>query len=173
MSLAELSARQPVLTIFLRHSGCTFCRETLAELAVKRRYIESQGVTLAIVHMSPPLEATQLLQRYDLDDIHRFGDPRCQLYEAFGLPRGDFNQLFNWHILRRGVGAGFVQGHGLGPLSGDGFRLSGAFLLDNGRVIAARRSKTAADRLDLLELLAEVSESCSTSFRRRPVQAAG
>ena len=33
VSLADLSATAPVLLIFLRHSGCTFCRQTLSDLA--------------------------------------------------------------------------------------------------------------------------------------------
>jgi peroxiredoxin len=151
-SLAELSALRPVLVVFLRHAGCTFCRETLADLATKRRYIESQGITLALVHMSPPLQATQLLQKYDLDDVHRFSDQHCQLYEAFGLPRGRFSQLFGWKVWWRGFLAAVLDGHGIGTLDGDGFRLAGAFLLRNGRIIAARRTQSAADRLNLLDI---------------------
>ncbi|MFN8816592.1 MAG: hypothetical protein ACK5ZV_07645, partial [bacterium] len=31
-SVAELSMRSPVLMVFLRHFGCTFCREALADV---------------------------------------------------------------------------------------------------------------------------------------------
>lgn len=151
-TLDELSQRQPVLAVFLRHTGCTFCRETLADLATKRRYIESQGVTIAIVHMSNPLQATEFLQRYDLDDIHRFSDTNCTLYKAFGLPRGSFLQLFGRKVWSRGLVAGLFGGHGIGALTGDGFRLAGAFLLRNGKVTAARRTTSAADQLDFLDI---------------------
>ena len=33
VSLGDLSATAPVLLIFLRHSGCTYCRQTLSDLA--------------------------------------------------------------------------------------------------------------------------------------------
>ena len=42
-SLAELSRQQPILVVFLRHAGCTFCREALADLATQRAAIEKTG----------------------------------------------------------------------------------------------------------------------------------
>ena len=56
-SLAELSNRQPVLLVLLRHSGCTFCREALADLAVRRAEIEANpdGISLA----GPMMEALE------------------------------------------------------------------------------------------------------------------
>lgn len=153
MTLAELSAHRPVLVVFLRHSGCTFCRQSLADLALKRKYIESRGVALALVHMSGPLDGTQLLQKYDLDDVHRFSDPDCVVYEAFGLARGSFRQLFGWRVWWSGLIASLIEGHGLGPLDGDGFRLSGAFLLRAGQLVAAQRCQSAAERIDLSRLV--------------------
>ncbi len=52
-TVEELSNDQPVLLIFLRHFGCTFCREALADLRVQRSRIEAAGVRIAVVHMSP------------------------------------------------------------------------------------------------------------------------
>jgi hypothetical protein len=41
VTLNELSRISPVLLVFLRHAGCTFCREALADLAARRPEIES------------------------------------------------------------------------------------------------------------------------------------
>ena len=87
-TLSALSWTNPTLVVLLRHTGCTFCRETLADLKAQRQTLESGGVTLALVHMSDPLEATRTMSRYGLDSVHRFSDPQCELYQAFGLPRG-------------------------------------------------------------------------------------
>jgi peroxiredoxin len=157
MTLSALSAQQPVMLIFLRHAGCTFCRETLADLALKRRYIESRGITLALVHMSAPLQATQLLQKYDLDDIHRFSDPNCALYEVFGFRRGTFPQLFSWSVLRRGLTAGLLQGHGFGPISGDTFRMAGVVVMRNSHIVTTRHASTASDRFDLAKLAKRIA----------------
>jgi peroxiredoxin len=147
-TLAELSARQRVLVIFLRHAGCTFCREALADLSVRREQLESHGVVLALVHMGSPLHMAQQCAYYELEDVHRFRDPECRLYRAFGLERGRFRQLFGWRVWRRVLRAALVDGHGLGALAGDGFQMPGVFLLEDGQVINAYRAQTVADRPD-------------------------
>ena len=38
-TVAEISDNQPAMIIFLRHFGCTFCREALAEISHKRKEI--------------------------------------------------------------------------------------------------------------------------------------
>jgi hypothetical protein len=49
-TLAALAER-PLFLVFLRHFGCTFCREAVADLAEKREAIAAKGVPLAFVHM--------------------------------------------------------------------------------------------------------------------------
>ena len=151
-TLAELSAVKPTLVVFLRHTGCTFCRETLAELASRRADLESNGGSLAIVHMSPRLDATQFLAKYGLESVHRFSDPQCEIYSAFGLGRGSVRQLFGPKVWWRGAIAILANGHGIGPLSGDGFRMPGAFLLDRSEIVATFRASSAADMPDFAKL---------------------
>ena len=45
------------MLVFLRHFGCTFCRETLADVARHRDAIAATGAQVAFVHMSRPAEA--------------------------------------------------------------------------------------------------------------------
>lgn len=158
-TLAELSSQRPLLTLFFRHSGCTFCREAMAQLAEQRNEIESQGVEIALVHMNPHMHATQTFTRYGLADLHRFGDPQCQLYRAFELRRGGFRNLFGPSNWRRGAKAGLLKGHGIGPPVGDGFRMHGAFLLKDGRILQAFRAENGCDQPDLVGL------SCTAETR--------
>mgnify|MGYP001824308345 CR=1 FL=1 len=150
-TLSRLSRENPTLVVFLRHVGCTFCRETLWELSKIRSKLEARGVALAFVHMSEPLEATQVFSRYGLDHVHRFSDPTCEIYQAFGLQRGSFSQLFRPRVFMRGIAAGWFSGHGVGPVSGDAFRMPGLFLLDRGKVDRSYYAQTAADRPDYLK----------------------
>ncbi|MGP1310160.1 MAG: hypothetical protein ACTS27_08185, partial [Phycisphaerales bacterium] len=39
-----------LLLVFLRHAGCTFCREALADVAKRRRRIENAKVRIVLVH---------------------------------------------------------------------------------------------------------------------------
>ena len=151
-NLYDLSLDKRVLVVFVRHAGCTFCREMLADLAAQRARLEAQGMEIAVVHMSSPLRAAELAIQYGLEGVHLYSDPECRLYEAFGLERGTLTQLLGPKVFFRGIWAGLIQGHGLGPLQGDGFRLQGAFVLHQARVLAACRVETAADPIDFISL---------------------
>lgn len=144
-SLLSLSNQQPLLLVFLRHLGCTFCREALADLAEKRGELHREGVLIALVHMGDDAAAHQLFSRYSLDDVPRFSDPHRLLYAAFDLQLGTLRQLFGPRVWWRGVAAS-LRGHSVGRLIGNGFQMPGVFLLHRGRVVRAFRHQTAADR---------------------------
>ncbi len=164
-TLAELSSTAPTLLVFLRHSGCTFCRETLAEIQKQRTSIEQTGTKLAIVHMGQPMDGTLMLRKYKLEDVHRYSDPNCVLYRAFGLERGTAGQLFGPSVLKRGFEAA-VCGHGIGLLRGDGFRMPGIFVLAHGEIVEAHRSDTAADVVDYVKLATRAPRLWRTAHER-------
>lgn len=151
-SIAELSHQHPVLVVLLRHFGCTFCREAVADLATRRAAIEAVGTRLVLVHQGREEEASAFLSARGLGDVPRVADPEAVLYRSLGLGRGSFLQLFGPRIWWRGLGALLVGRHGLGRPVGDGFRMPGAFLIASGRVVHAYRHASAADRPDYVEL---------------------
>ena len=152
-SLEELSKHKPTLLVFLRHSGCTFCCANLHDLSRHRHEIEEYGFQIAIVHMSSHMSATLRFESYDLGDLHRYCDRRCQLYRAFGLERLRIADLLDWSPWWRTLVAAVWERHGLGGQDGDGFRRSGAFILTHGKVVAARRPSLADSRIDFLDLI--------------------
>lgn len=160
-TLVELSYERPVLVTFLRHAGCTFCREAVADLAAARTAIEGNGLQLALVHMSDEADGAALASSYGLEDVERFSDPDCRLYRAMGLQRGRIGQLLGPRIWWRGFLAAIVARHGFGKLQGDGFQMPGVFVIDQGEVVAAYRHKTAADRPDY----AAIGQSCALASK--------
>lgn len=150
-SLLALSERRPQLVVFLRHLGCTFCREALADLGLRRRAIEEAGAGIVLVHMAPEREAAALFRRYGLDDLPRIADPDRVLYRALRLPLGSFRQLFGLRVWRRALRA-TAQGHLLGRKAGSGRQLAGIFVVYHGRVLDEYRHESAAGRPDYLEL---------------------
>jgi peroxiredoxin len=152
-SLTELSTDRPALVVFLRHTGCTFCREALADLRARREEIEGGGARIVVAHQSTDEGARAVMERYGLGDVSRIADPRRELYHAFDLRRGTFRQLFGPSVWLRGLAA-TLRGHLVGRLEGDGFQLPGAFLVREGRIERAYRHATAADRPDYCELAA-------------------
>lgn len=159
-SLDSLSREKPVLLVFLRHLGCTFCREAARDVSEQRHAIEREGVTPAFVGMMEEPQLGSFLERYGLEDLPRFADPERRLYRAFRLGRGRARQLCGPRVWRRGLAAAAPSwagggGHGLGGLEGDGLQMPGVFLLQGGRVIGGYRHDTAADRPDYTKLACE------------------
>ena len=151
-SLAELSADQRLLILFLRHQGCTFCREALLELRRDKEKLEGQGFALAVVHMADPKQGEQLMTHYDLADVHHFSDPSCQIYRAFELQRGRLMQILSPRIIWRGLKVAIFQRLGFGRIIGDAFQLAGAFVLHRGDIVRHYRTQLASQQADLCEL---------------------
>ena len=150
-SIAAASAGAGVLLVFLRHSGCTFCKEALADIAARRARIEASGVRIVLVHMTPAHLAGDWLESSGLGGVDHLSDPDRRLYRAMGLGRGSLRQLFGLRCFVRGVAA-TLRGHIVGRLVGDGFQMPGAFLIRDGVVTSAYRHASAADRPDYVAI---------------------
>ena len=151
-TLAALAER-PLFLVFLRHFGCAFCREAVADLTEKRQAIEAQGARLAFVHLGTEEKAQWFFKPYGLLDAPRFSDPGAGLYEAFGLVRVPFRKFLNPQSIFRLLSATF-RGHFTGFPDGDIERMPGAFLVDRGTIKKAFRHKLISDRPDYLALAA-------------------
>ncbi|MEZ6069611.1 MAG: SelL-related redox protein [Pirellulales bacterium] len=146
-TIATLSRSTPLLLLFLRHSGCTFCRQALADVARRREALEAAGIRLALVHMGSEVDAAATFPAYGLGELPRFSDPECRLYRAFGLERGRWSQIWGPRVWWPGL-VSLLSGNGIGPLHGDVFRMPGAFLIQDGAIVHAFRHETSADRPD-------------------------
>jgi hypothetical protein len=156
-TLLDLTSGQPTLVVFLRHFGCTFCRETMAQLAQDRADIEAQGTRLVLVHQSEPASADRFFAKYGMEDVVRISDPERKLYEHFDLKPGSWEQVFGWKSWLRGIPA-FFRGHLIGGLEGDGYQMPGGFLVKDATVLRAYRHSSAADRVDYCELAEPIAE---------------
>ena len=152
----SLSEEQPVLLVFLRHFGCTFCREALQDLAMRRDRIAALGARLVLVHMSDDEVANEYFDKYQLSGVENVADPTCMYYKAFGLAKGTARQLFGLHSWIRGFQAGVLDGHGVGYQQlGDGFQMPGVFVVKGGQVRGKFIHKLAGDRPEYSELVRE------------------
>ncbi len=154
-TLFELSSQQPQLVVFLRHTGCTFCRETLSDLSQQRPEIEQAGAGIVLVHLGEEPRAAEFLQKYGLEDLPRISDPTCRLYCQFGLGLGDFRQLFGLRVWLRGVKAGLLDGHWFGGPEGNPFQMPGVFVVECGRLLRGFQHEQASDRPNYVQLVQE------------------
>jgi peroxiredoxin len=154
-TLDSLSKESSLMLVFLRHMGCTFCRETLGDLAANRAAIEASGTRIVLIHMGAEAQAAPMLRKYGLLNIDRVSDPKQAIYKAFGLQRGKLWALFGPKVWWRGFQAGILARHGVGTLAGDGFQMPGVFVVFHGEVIRSYTHQDASDRPDYLSLVKE------------------
>lgn len=155
----ELSFGRPIMLVFLRHFGCTFCREALSDIAKRRSDIEELGTEVVFIHMSDNDTAEKYFQRYKLLPARHVSDPECRYYAAFGLTKGNFNQLFGLKSWIRGFEASVLELNGVGVRQiGDGFQMPGVFVLREGEIEDAYIHKVASDRPDYVNLIKRCCE---------------
>lgn len=157
-SLAQMSEEQPVLLVFLRFFGCSFCREAISDISRVRKKLESQGFRIVFVHMASDSElAEKFFKKYKLFPVDHISDPEKKFYQAFGLSRGTPQQLFGLMNWIRGFQASVLEGHGAtasfnAEELGDGFQMPGVFVLHRGKVRNSFVHRFPYDRPDYEEI---------------------
>lgn len=157
--LDELANQRPQLVMFLRHAGCTFCREALGDLSRQRSEIEASGCGIVLIHMGDNDRDAAFFEKYSMGDLPRIADPDCRLYRLFGLDLGSFTELFGLRVWLRGFIAGVLNGHGVGRLQGNGFQMPGAYIYHCGQILGGFQHAQASDRPDYAELAERFGES--------------
>jgi peroxiredoxin len=146
--LGVLTEKQPVLLVFLRHFGCTFCREAIDELSNRKAEIEATGSRIVFVHMAEDEVAQSFFQEYNFSDAEHISDVMCSFYKEFGLVKGTTNQLFGLKNWARTIESGIVKGYSWGREIGDGFQMPGVFVLRNRKVQESYIHKYVSERPD-------------------------
>lgn len=149
ISLLELSRNHNVLLVFVRHFGCTFCRETVAEMSKIESAINERHLTPVFVHMSDLDFGNEFFARYYQHPVHHVSDPGRALYKSLNLKRGSLYQLFGPMTWIRYIYAGILKGHGVGRLEGDGMQLGGVFVLSQGQILFEEKAKSATHMFHL------------------------
>ena len=154
--LNALVGGAPALLVFLRHSGCTFCRQTLADLGRVWADLRSRGVAVVVVHHSSEESMAPLLERYGLADVPVVHDPQRRLYRHFGLEAGSWWQVAGPLVLLKSVYSVFWQWHGMWRPDGHARQLPGVFAVSGHAVREAFYHRRSSDRPDLAWLAERV-----------------
>jgi peroxiredoxin len=154
-TLLELVDESPILLIFLRHFGCSFCRQTLDDISRIREQIEGLGVRPVFVHLGTPERAKPYFDYYHLSDIERLSDPEAFLYASpvFQVPRKNVFTQFLLPAVWKGWLLGAVTKHGIGMIQEDADQMPAVFYLRERGIAREYRYKTIADRPDYLKLI--------------------
>lgn len=155
-SLLNLTEASPVLLIFLRHFGCSFCRQAISDVADLRAELDERGVRPVFVHLGTPERAKPFFDYYGIGDVERVSDPEGLIYRnpVFALDR--VHPLR--HIVNPVVWKAWLKGaifkYGIGPIQEDGHQMPGLFFLKGPRIVRRFRYRTIADEPNYLKLIA-------------------
>jgi hypothetical protein len=155
-SLLALAEASPVLLVFLRHFGCSFCRQAISDVADLREELDRRGVRPVFVHLGTPERAKPFFDYYGIGDVERVSDPEAKVYQlpVFALPR--MHPALT--LLQASVWMGWFKGalfkHGIGAIKEDGHQMQGIFFLKGPKIVRQFRYKTIADEPNYLKLVA-------------------
>jgi peroxiredoxin len=154
-TLLSLLDEKPMLLIFLRHFGCSFCREAIADVAKAMPELDRRGVRPVFVHMGTPERARPFFERFRIPEVERVSDPKMTLYQSslFRLLKTvvlpeyfGFDSILKWAqrpLLKYGVGTAHGE---------DKTQLPGVFFLRDRAIVKGYRHKKLADRPDYVRL---------------------
>ena len=155
-TLLALLDESPLLLIFLRHFGCSFCRQTLEDVSGLRGAIEAKGIRPVFVHLGTPERAKPYFDYFQLSDVERVSNPDASLHASsvFQLPRKNvFSHFFVSAVWKARLG-GSIRKHGIGMIKEDAEQMPGIFYLRDRAIVRAFRYKTIADEPDYLKIIA-------------------
>lgn len=143
----------PALVVFLRHFGCTFCREAIDDVARQRDEILAAGAKdIVFIHPWPASDTGDWFADPRLKDAVVISDPGREHYRAFGLGRTGPEALVSPKVWARGAVSALSHGFGVQPV--DLMRqLPGVFVVKDGRILADFRHASPADRPDYVSLV--------------------
>ena len=155
VSLLALAEASPVLLVFLRHFGCSFCRQAISDVAELKPEFDKRGVRPVFVHLGTPELAKHYFDYYGMSDVERVSDPEGAVYrmEVFAVPR----KSVLGQVLNPVVWAGWLKGaifkHGIGMVRQDGQQMQGLFFLKGAKIVRRFVYKTIADEVDYLGMV--------------------
>ncbi len=153
-SLYDLSLRQSVLLVFLRHFGCIFCKEALIDISKKRKSFEIKCVNIVLVHMATEEVAEDYFKSFNLNGVTHVSDPECVFYQKFGLVKANSSQLMGLKNWVRGFEISIGKGIEVSMRNiGDAFQMPGVFVLKEGQIEESFIHKSPADRPDYEKLI--------------------
>lgn len=152
----ELWREGVVVTSFLRHYGCLFCHQAVAEIIAIIPEVTARGATLLFVGNGSVEQAKRFFAEKKLprDGCTVVTDPERETYRAAALRRGYAATFLNAGSVRSYREAR-AEGHRITGVFGDLTQLGGVMVTRApARLLMMHRSRFAGDRADRKAILA-------------------
>ncbi len=153
--LLTLAEESPVLLVFLRHFGCSFCRMTLAQIGDLQGELKARGIRPVFVHLGTSEIAKAHFDFYDLGDVERIHDPEAAIYRSKVFRLG--HQSVWWQLVNPFVIFAWLKGaifkYGIGKIQGDGSQMPGVFFLKGPKIVRKFLYRNISDQPKWLKLV--------------------
>lgn len=154
--VGDLWTERPVALVFLRHFGCTFCREHAADLNDALDELTGSGGSVAAVGLGNPGHANEFREQHGI----RFPLLVCDdtsAHEAMGLGRGNWFKVIGPQNIGGAIRAR-RKGHTAKLTGADMSQLGGTFVVDtSGRIVFAHRARMSSENAKISEICAALS----------------
>lgn len=154
-TLRDQIEHRPALLVFLRHFGCVFCRETVADL----QHIAKQDPHYPKVVFF--FQGTRQAGEDFFGDRWNEGcfvaDDTLFFYRAFGLDKGGVREMFSaevWACTARAM----VKGNLPGKRVGDGWMMPGVFLVKGNQILWQHEFEHIGDAPKWREIVQHIPE---------------
>lgn len=137
------------LLVFLRHFGCIFCREMVADL---RHHAATDGERERILFFfqgTVPEGRDFFAEHWS--SARAIADRPLRFYQGFGVPRGTLSQIYGPEVWRRGMQS-FARGNRPGLVEGHVRQMPGFMWVKEGKILWRHDFEHAADNPDLASL---------------------
>jgi peroxiredoxin len=171
VALSTLWSVRLTALVFVRHLGCTFCKEQVKDLRDHAVELAQAGLGVAVITPDTVEHNAAFAAEYALPFLV-LADPERSVYAAYGFQEGTFGQLLNPHVVARGAVA-TLRGNIAGRSAGNARQLPGLALVDRAGLLRYRRpARDAADHLSARQLLAVARPLLRTERERTRPDAA-
>jgi hypothetical protein len=143
-SLRDQISERPTLLVFLRHFGCIFCKEAVADLRAAAEGASGDYPDILFFTQGSPRESRAFLRDWPARAV---SDPELSFYEGFGIRQASFLEALGPKVFKarsRAVAKGFENG----PRSGDIWRMPGCLLVESDKIVWRFEPSHAADHPD-------------------------
>lgn len=157
----------PTVLILLRHLGCLFCQEHLAQLRGHADEIEAVGGQIAVISFAAPPHVQRFAQALGHPYLW-LSDPARVSYRALRVGRGGLFSPFSptdfWVSF-----TGTLRGRPWIPQQREIWQLGADFVFDpGGNLTMTHRCRSSHDRPPAQAVIAAFRRAAAPAFRRRP-----
>ena len=120
VSLDRVTGGRAGIMVLVRHYGCIFCRQRIAELIAEADAHPSLDLAVMVIGNGTSHMAADFVERHAIH-VPVFTDPSRKIYQELGMRR-----MFgiNWKSVKQGIAA-FRDGHRQSAVQGDVWQQGG------------------------------------------------